>query len=185
MGAIMLSYGVMTALVARERYGIGQEVNASHLGSMIALQGLNVSMQTIMGNEFPRNTREDAYNPLWNHYKCADGKWLRLGMLQTDRYWKDFCITLGLPELIDDPRFNEIKVRGKNHRELVAILDKVFITKPRDEWMSMLKAGGDFIYTRRQHDHRSARRSAGAGQRLHRRLRASRAWARRSWSACR
>ena len=32
MGAIMLSYGVMTALVARERYGIGQEVNASHLG---------------------------------------------------------------------------------------------------------------------------------------------------------
>ena len=44
MGAIMLAYGVMTALVARERYGVGQEVNASHLGSMIALQGLNVSI---------------------------------------------------------------------------------------------------------------------------------------------
>src|SRR5581483_5539368 len=29
MGAIMLCYGVLTALLARERYGVGQEVNAS------------------------------------------------------------------------------------------------------------------------------------------------------------
>src|SRR5712691_4680100 len=35
MGAIMLAYGVMTALVVRERYGIGQEVDTSHLGSMM------------------------------------------------------------------------------------------------------------------------------------------------------
>jgi CoA:oxalate CoA-transferase len=147
MGAIMLAYGVMTALVARERHGVGQEINASHLGSMIALQGLNVSMRTMMGKEFPRNTRDDAFNPLWNHYKCADSLWICLGMLQTDRYWKDFCITLGIPELVDDLRFNSLKARGKNHRELIAILDKVFITKSRAEWMKTLKEGGDFIYT--------------------------------------
>jgi crotonobetainyl-CoA:carnitine CoA-transferase CaiB-like acyl-CoA transferase len=147
MGEIMLAYGIMTALVARERYGVGQEVNASHLGSMIALQGLNVSMRTIMGKEFPRNTRDDAFNPLWNHYKCADSLWICLGMLQTDRYWKDFCVALGISELIDDPRFDSMKTRGKNHRELVAILDKVFATKPRAEWMKILKEGGDFIYT--------------------------------------
>jgi len=147
MGAIMLAYGVMTALVARERYGVGQEVNASHLGSMIALQGLNVSMRTMLGKEFPRNTRDDAYNPLWNHYRCADGKWLCLGMLQTDRYWKDFCVALGIREMIDDERFNSMRARSKNHRELVAILDKTFATKPRVEWMKILKEGGDFIYT--------------------------------------
>jgi len=147
MGAIMLAYGVMTALVARERYGVGQEVNASHLGSMIALQGLNVSMKTIMGKEFPRNTRDDAYNPLWNHYKCADGLWICLGMIQTSRYWKDFCTAVGIPELINDSRFTDVKSLGKNHKELVAILDKVFATKPRDEWMKILKKGGDFIYT--------------------------------------
>jgi len=147
MGAIMLAYGVMTALVARERYGIGQEVNASHLGSMIALQGLNVSMRTIMGKEFPRNTRDDAHNPLWNHYRCADGLWLCLGMLQTDRYWKDFCNTLGIPEYISDDRFKDMRSRGKNHRELVQILDKAFATKPRAEWLEALKKGGDFIYT--------------------------------------
>jgi len=147
MGAIMLAYGVMTALVARERYGVGQEVNASHLGSMLALQGLNVSMKTILGKEFPRNTRDDAYNPLWNHYRCADGLWICLGMIQSDRYWKDLCKALGIEQLIDDPRFNNIKAMGKNHRELVAILDRVFAMKPRAEWMDILKRGGDFIYT--------------------------------------
>src|SRR3984893_13795812 len=147
MGAIMLAYGVMTALVARERYRIGQEVNASHLGSMIALQGLNVSSKTILGHEFPRSTRDDAYNPLWNHYKCADGKWLSLGMLQADRYWKDFCKALDIEQYRDDPRFSDIRARGTNHRELVKILDNVFMTKPRDEWMKILKRGGDFIYT--------------------------------------
>jgi len=146
MGAIMLAYGVTMALVARERYGVGQEVNASHLGSMIALQGLNVASRTFLGHEFKRNAREESFNPLWNHYKCADEKWICLGMIQ-DRYWKDFCNAVGIQELIDDPRFNNMRARGKNRRELIEILDKVFATKPRDEWMHVLKHGGDFIYT--------------------------------------
>ncbi len=147
MGAIMVAYGVLAALFARERYGVGQEVDASHLGSMMALQGLNVAARTIMGKEFARNAREEAFNPLWNHYRCGDGKWLCLGMLQADRYWKGFCKALGLEQLIDDPRFADIRSRGHNARTIVKILDDVFATKPRDEWMGILKRGGDFIYT--------------------------------------
>ena len=148
MGAIMLAYGVLAALFARERTGVGQEVDASHLGSMMALQGLNVVARTIMGKEFPRNTRANAYNPLWNHYRCADDKWISLAMLQPDRYWKDFCEVIGKPELIEDPRFAEVKIRGKNSAAVVAIFDEVFATRPRGEWMRVLKGSrGDFIYT--------------------------------------
>ena len=147
MGAIMLAYGVLAALFARERTGIGQEVDASHLGSMMALQGLNVVARTIMGKEFPRHTRANAYNPLWNHYRCADDKWISLAMLQPDRYWKNFCEVVGKPELIEDPRFAEAKVRGKNSAAVVAIFDEVFAARPRDEWMRVLKGRGDFIYT--------------------------------------
>ena len=147
MGAIMLAYGVLAALFARERTNLGQEVDASHLGSMMALQGLNVVARTIMGKEFPRNTRANAYNPLWNHYRCADDKWISLAMLQPDRYWKDFCDVVGKPELVEDPRFADVKIRGKNSAALVAIFDEVFATRPRLEWMRILKGRGDFIYT--------------------------------------
>jgi crotonobetainyl-CoA:carnitine CoA-transferase CaiB-like acyl-CoA transferase len=147
MGAVMLAYGVLAALFARERTGLGQEVDASHLGSMMALQGLNVVARTIMGKEFPRNTRANAFNPLWNHYRCADDKWISLAMLQPDRYWREFCTAVGKAELIEDSRFAEVKTRGKNAAALIEILDGVFAARSRDEWMRILKAGGDFIYT--------------------------------------
>jgi crotonobetainyl-CoA:carnitine CoA-transferase CaiB-like acyl-CoA transferase len=147
MGAIVLAYGIMTALVARERYGTGQEVDASHLGSMIALQGLNVSFKTISGMEFPRYRREESFNPLWNHYQCADGKWIAFAMLQADRYWKDFATALGLPDLADDPCFADIRSRGRNASALIEILDRTFASRPREEWLKILRDGGDFIYT--------------------------------------
>jgi crotonobetainyl-CoA:carnitine CoA-transferase CaiB-like acyl-CoA transferase len=147
MGAIMLAHGIVVALLARERLGVGQEVDTSHLGSMMALQGLNLSCRLTLGKEFKRFYRTKAVNPLWNHYKCQGDKWICLAMPQADRYWSDFCQALGIQELEKDPRFATMKVRGKNAEELIMILDKVFASKPRDEWMGILKAGGDFIYT--------------------------------------
>ena len=90
MGGIMLAYGVLAALFARERTGAGQEVDASHLGSMMMLQGLSVSSLLMMGFPIPRQSRATTGNPLWNHYRCADDRWLALAMLQPDRYWTDF-----------------------------------------------------------------------------------------------
>ena len=147
MGAIMLAHGITVALLARERLGVGQEVDTSHLGSMMALQGLNLACRLTLGKEFKRFYRSKAINPLWNHYKCQDDKWLCLAMPQADRYWSDFCATLGIPELEHDPRFENMKVRGRHAEELITIVDGIFASKPRDEWMRILKDGGDFIFT--------------------------------------
>ncbi len=147
MGAIMLAYGIVVALLVRERFGIAQEVHTSHLGSMIALQGLNVSCRAMMGTQMVPKPRTQAFNPLWNHYKCADGKWICLGMLQADRYWKDFCRVMGIEDLADDERFCDVVARGKNAQQLIEILDRIFATKPRDEWVRRLRQGGDFVFT--------------------------------------
>ena len=147
MGAIMLAHGITVALLARERLGVGQEVDTSHLGSMMALQGLNLACRLTLGKEFKRFYRSKAINPLWNHYKCQDDKWICLAMPQADRYWADFCTTLGIPELERDSRFENMKVRGRHAEELIAIVDGIFASKPRDEWMRILKEGGDFIFT--------------------------------------
>jgi crotonobetainyl-CoA:carnitine CoA-transferase CaiB-like acyl-CoA transferase len=147
MGGIMLAYGVMTAIVARERFGMGQKVDTSHLGSMMHLQGLNVQASMTMGQTLTKSDREDASSPLWNHYKCGDGKWICLGMLDPDRYWPGFCRVMGIQELENDPKFKDMVCRAENANELVTILDDRFAAKPRDEWMKLLKEGGDFIYT--------------------------------------
>jgi crotonobetainyl-CoA:carnitine CoA-transferase CaiB-like acyl-CoA transferase len=147
MGAVMLAYGVLAALIARDRFGVGQEVDASHLGSMTWLQGLSVAARLMMGFAIPRQPRDSAINPLWNHYRCSDGTWLALGMLQPDRYWAEFCRCIGATEAATDPRFQTMMDRAGNAREVVALFDRIFGTKPRAEWLAILRAGGDFIVT--------------------------------------
>ena len=147
MGAIMLAFGVMSALLARNTHGIGQEVDISHLGSMTALQGLNVACRAMLDKEFRRIPRTEAPSPLWNHYKCGDGKWICLAMPQQDRYWPDFCKVMGVPEVEKDPRFETMGKRAENAKEMISIFDTAFASKPRDAWMKALKEGGDFIYT--------------------------------------
>lgn len=147
MGAIMLAYGILAALLARERFGVGQKVDASHLGSMIWLQGLSMSSRAMMGFAIPRLPRKYAANPLWNHYRCQDGLWICLGMLQPDRYWADFVRTLGHPELATDPRFADLRARAAHAAEAVELLDAIFATRPRAEWVDILRQGGDFIFT--------------------------------------
>ena len=147
MGAIMLAYGIVTALLARERTGRGQEVDASHLGSMAWLQGLGLSARLMLGRALPRQPRRFATNPLWNHYRCGDGLWLALSMLQPDRYWERFCAVLEIPEAAADPRFKTMLDRMMNAGECIALLDQVFARRPRAEWLRRLASGGDFIYS--------------------------------------
>ncbi len=146
MGAIMLAFGVVTALYARDRFGIGQEVDASLLGSMMFLQGLNLASRLVLGSGMPRTSRTWTFNPLWNHYRCQDDRWIALGMLQADRYWKKFCETIGAHEIANDPRFLDIHSRMANASEAIHILADVFETKPLDEWVEILGRSGDFVF---------------------------------------
>ncbi len=145
MGAVMLAYGILAALLARDKTGRGQEVDASHLGSMAWLQGLGLSARLMLGRALPRVYRKYATNPLWNHYRCADGEWLALSMLQADRYWPRFCEVLGIPEAAVDERFATMLARIGNAADCVALLDATFATRPRADWLQRLAEGGDFI----------------------------------------
>ena len=150
MGAIMMAYGAIVALLARERFGEGQKVDVSHLGSMLWLFGLNVHQALILGKEMPRcQPRTKVGNPLWNHYLCADGKWLALGCFQPDRVWGDVCRALGLQHLEHDPRFENQDVRAQHSGELIPVMDQVFVTKTRDEWLRIFKeTSKDIVCTR-------------------------------------
>src|SRR4030042_7154190 len=77
IGGIMLAYGILAALVVRERTGVGQQLDVSLLGSSIALQGLHAAAAIMTAQVFPKEDRTTFKNPLNVHYKCADGKWIR------------------------------------------------------------------------------------------------------------
>jgi crotonobetainyl-CoA:carnitine CoA-transferase CaiB-like acyl-CoA transferase len=87
----------------------------------------------------PRLNRQQLGNPLVNMYRCKDDNWIMLLMMQPDRYWTDLCQAMGLQHLENDPKFCNITNRGLNSAEFIAILDRVFQTKTRNEWIEKFK----------------------------------------------
>jgi crotonobetainyl-CoA:carnitine CoA-transferase CaiB-like acyl-CoA transferase len=136
------AYGIISALLARERFGIGQKVVGSSLTSAIWLQGVNVSSKLMNGVSLPRIWRETEENPLWNYYLCKDNKWIILVNIQPDRFWKQTCEALERPELITDPKFDTWQKRRENCQDLIKVLDAIFINKSRDEWVEKLTKAG-------------------------------------------
>ncbi|HAR96276.1 MAG TPA: carnitine dehydratase [Deltaproteobacteria bacterium] len=142
IGGLMCAWGVTIALYAREKTGKGQVVDTSLMGSTIAMLGLLMEAPAVLGQEFGREERASAGNPLYNHYRCKDDAWIVIAHLQPDVYWKKICRAVGIADLQDDPRFGSVEERGKHARELVSILDERFATKTREEWLRILKEEG-------------------------------------------
>jgi len=140
MAASMLAYGVLAALVARERQGVGQYLESSLLAGGIHMQAHNINPFLWKGRAMARFSRKRCRNPLTNYYLCADGKWILLSEPQSARHWHDFCIAIGRPELEHDPKFNTADARRESFAEFIAILDEVFATKPRDKWLEIFSA---------------------------------------------
>lgn len=133
VAGITLFHGLIAALLARERYGVGQKVTCSGMRSMMAFFDLLIS-QFIYGlPPAPQPERTKVKNPAYNFYKCKDDNWLALALFW-DKQWAPFCKAIGMPELIDDPRSRDAAARAENCEELIRLLDNLFATKPYKEW---------------------------------------------------
>ena len=136
--AIMASHQLITALYMRERYGIGQEIEVSILGTSIFLQYFNALIAQMGEFDPPRHTRRSE-QPMRNYYKCADGRWLMMTLTPQKRHWGPLCRALGRPELEEDSRFDTDEKRFRNAKELIRIFDEEFRLRPLEEWLKIFE----------------------------------------------
>jgi crotonobetainyl-CoA:carnitine CoA-transferase CaiB-like acyl-CoA transferase len=140
LGGTLAAFAVVLGLFGRERFGLGQRADVSLLGAGIHLQTLRVNQETLAHRPVRRHGRDQSRQPLANWYQCQDGKWLMLCELQSDRFWNDFCTVIGRTDLLEDSRFASQTSRRTSYRELIAVLDQVFASRNRDEWLEMFRS---------------------------------------------
>ena len=136
VGSLVFAYGIMTALVARERLGVGQRVDVSQLGAMATLQALSLVAYLHSGQQEPRR----APSPTFTYYEDADGEWLTIGVL-TPKHWPPLCAALGRDDLISDERTADPFARVEHAEWLREQLKAAFRTRPRAHWLEALAAG--------------------------------------------
>jgi len=142
VGGVMTAYGVLLAIIARERFGIGQRVDASLLGGQIEMGRLQFQMYFMMGIVPPGSVMAAARNPLYYVYRDKDDKWFAIAALQADRFWPDFCKVFGLTDVEKNPKFENQMTRGQNFDELKPRLLNIVRSKSRDEWLTKLDEAG-------------------------------------------
>jgi crotonobetainyl-CoA:carnitine CoA-transferase CaiB-like acyl-CoA transferase len=136
VGAICLGFGIMTALLHRERTGEGQRLEGSLLAGQLCIQSHNITGTALEDGRVPKRTRRNGTNPTWNSFRGSDGKWFVLGMSR-DVFWTPTCRLLGHPEWIADERYATLSARVENVSELLEQLDAIFATKAADEWVRL------------------------------------------------
>jgi len=137
--AITASHAILTALLVRERSGMGQEVHVSLYGAGLWLMYPNIMLSNVLSLS-PMDISPNRYDhsPLRNLFRCRDEKWFMTTHHPEEKYWPLFCKATDQTALLDDPRFKDNSGRKVHCAELVAIFDKVFATKTRDEWVEIL-----------------------------------------------
>ncbi|MGD9895124.1 MAG: CaiB/BaiF CoA transferase family protein, partial [Dehalococcoidia bacterium] len=134
VGGMMLAFGITSAIIARDRLGVGQQVDTSLYGSQISLQAMNITRALRMGAHGSGFT-----NPTFTAYPCADTKWLTIGVLDPDVYVR-LCQALDRLDLTHDQRFAEPFARYANAAALAMEIGAGFRSNTRDYWLERLIA---------------------------------------------
>ena len=140
--AITVSHAILTALLARERQGISQEVHVSLYGTALWLQYINLLMSGTLGGDPCIHEDRTHHSPLRNTFCCQDGKWILGAHHPEEKYWSDFCEATGQTELLTDPRFTSNAGAPTDFVALNRIFDEVFTTRARDWWVAFLQERG-------------------------------------------
>lgn len=140
-GGMTIAGGVAAALYKRATTGEASVVDVSLLsvGAWSTSFGSNLAMLTGQAPPPPSMPVPGTPgNPLTGAYRCKDGKFVMLTMLQPGAYWPGFCDVFNKPEWKADERFKDamtIVENGYEGRQLVA---ELFASMDRDEVTAIL-----------------------------------------------
>jgi crotonobetainyl-CoA:carnitine CoA-transferase CaiB-like acyl-CoA transferase len=135
---VSLFAAIMTGLYRRELTGKGSMVSTSLLANGLWMNAVQIQAALSGAKVEPRPPREEAVSAVANLYRCADGRWFLLNLVNEERDWAGLLSAIGRPEVGDDPRFSTLPARRANARALVQVLDAAFGARPWAEWREIL-----------------------------------------------
>ena len=132
--------GITAALREREVTNLGRHVDVAMYRSTISLLSYMTGYYFVTGQSPGRvGNSHHSVGPL-GVYTTANGQIVL--SLMTERFWRLFCETVGLGELLTDPRFSSGRDRVERKDELTKILNSVLAEKSTEHWETVLLAKG-------------------------------------------
>ncbi len=137
---LLLSYGIVLALLSRERTGEGQWVQTSLLEAQIYMLDFQAARYLMKGEVAGQEGNFHPTSPGTGMFQTADG-YINIAA-SGDNLWRRFCEAAGARDLLENPDFKSVVARAKNRPSLIAHLNEIMRRHPSAYWVELLNKVG-------------------------------------------
>ncbi|HEV3086901.1 MAG TPA: CoA transferase [Candidatus Elarobacter sp.] len=141
LAALYCVVGIQSALLARERDGVGDYIDISLLEASIALTQGMLPEYDALGIVRERTGNSHAAVAPSNIYPTRDGRWIAIGA-NANSLFRRFVKAMGKPELADDPRYRGNRERTERGAEIDALVAEWTRTLDADDAAAILADAG-------------------------------------------
>ena len=137
--ALFAQGAISNALYYREKTGKGQCIDLSLFQSQVATL-FNMASNYLLSGKVPRRWGlEHASIVPYQGFKTGDEEYIMVSVT-SEKMWERFCEVVKKLELLDDPRFESNEKRVIHRKELIPMLETLFLTRTADEWVADFRA---------------------------------------------
>ena len=132
--------GVLAALRTSEATGRGERIETSLIASLVAMLGVQ-GQRFLSTGEVPERTGNT--HPViapYGTFNASDGP-MNIAPA-TERMWRSLCVEIGLPGLLEDPRFANNVQRVANRALVHSLINERIGRSSRSFWLEKLLAAG-------------------------------------------
>jgi crotonobetainyl-CoA:carnitine CoA-transferase CaiB-like acyl-CoA transferase len=130
--------GILSALVERDKSGLGQYVDTSMLDSMVGMLTYLAGRWFMTGEEVSRVGSGHPSAVPYGAYPTADGHIVLATLYES--YWPVLCRAVGRPDLADDPELATNEQRLARRAEVDAELSSTLTTRTTAAWEEVFGA---------------------------------------------
>ena len=133
-GAMIAGFGILAALLARDRNDRGQYLDVSMFDVMLSMLPIPASHE-FAGKTIPVGGKYvlSGQYPFYNVYETSDGKFMTLGALEP-KFWANFCRKVGRDDLAKR-QFDS----GEQRDELFEAVRAIFKSRTQSEWVDLMR----------------------------------------------
>ncbi|MQA02448.1 MAG: CoA transferase [Streptosporangiales bacterium] len=133
-------YGILGALVARDRTGNGQRVETSLFEAGLGLSVWEATEYFYTGRTPQPTGSAHRLSAPYQAIACRDG-YVTVGA-DGERQWPKFCAVIGRSDLATDPRFGTNADRMRNLDQLVPLVEERTKEHDRSHWLALFEEAG-------------------------------------------
>ena len=133
---IVSAFGIVAALVGRANGHPSHHITTSLLETALGLSVFQGQRALSLGEDpAPQGNNHPTIAPYGTFTTATEPLNIAVG---NQKQWNAFCGLIGIPDALDDPRFDTGAHRSANRDALKELIESALSTRPADEWVPII-----------------------------------------------